>query len=388
MAKIFTDGTAEFRIDKVIPYQLERNTEYDIGDIAYVMTLGAKKYLECTKGGYTSTEYIEIPNDAKTGSTYTDGAVTWVVKTSTNKEYVDNKIAEFFSNTSGELKGNASTASKLQTARTINVTDADGTNTGTGASFNGTANATVKLPATIKANLTGNAASATKATQDSDGNQINTTYLKRSGGTMTGDIDMAKHNIIGGTSTNTGIYCAGNDNGGTLGTTGANINIKSWYGVGFINGLSSSNTYNEVTVGIDVRKGIVHAKSFDGNATSATKLATARTINGVSFDGTKDITISSDAIESKDVSNPNAWWVKLKGGLIIQGGRHTTGSDAFSLPIAYPNAILSTVAIGEGTIKEFVRLIGYNKTSIALQSVTREGSDAGARPIQWISMGY
>jgi len=31
--------------------------------------------------------------------------------------------------------------------------------------------------------------SATKATQDSDGNAINTTYLKRSGGTMTGAIN-------------------------------------------------------------------------------------------------------------------------------------------------------------------------------------------------------
>lgn len=34
----------------------------------------------------------------------------------------------------------------------------------------------------------GNATSATKATQDSDGNAINTTYLKKSGGTMTGTI--------------------------------------------------------------------------------------------------------------------------------------------------------------------------------------------------------
>lgn len=37
--------------------------------------------------------------------------------------------------------------------------------------------------------LNGNATSATKATQDSDGNQINTTYLKLSGGTMTGTLN-------------------------------------------------------------------------------------------------------------------------------------------------------------------------------------------------------
>ena len=52
----------------------------------------------------------------------------------------------------------------------------------------------MNLPGTIKANLSGNAATATKATNadratgDSDGNTINTTYLKRSGGTVTGNV--------------------------------------------------------------------------------------------------------------------------------------------------------------------------------------------------------
>ena len=39
--------------------------------------------------------------------------------------------------------------------------------------------------------ITGNANTATKATQDSDGNQINTAYLKLSGGTMTGKIKLS-----------------------------------------------------------------------------------------------------------------------------------------------------------------------------------------------------
>lgn len=52
----------------------------------------------------------------------------------------------------------------------------------------------MNLPGTIKANLSGNASTATKATNadratgDSDGNAINTTYLKRSGGTVTGNV--------------------------------------------------------------------------------------------------------------------------------------------------------------------------------------------------------
>lgn len=108
------------------------------------------------------------------------------------------------------LSGNASTATKLQTTRTINGTnfdgsanittskwgtarnvyikDSDGTNTSAAVSVDGSANISLKLPSTIKASLSGNATSATKATNDSDGNAINTTYLKKSGGTMTGTL--------------------------------------------------------------------------------------------------------------------------------------------------------------------------------------------------------
>lgn len=52
--------------------------------------------------------------------------------------------------------GNAATATKLATARTINIKDSSSTNTGTGASFDGNENVTIKLPGTIKANITGN----------------------------------------------------------------------------------------------------------------------------------------------------------------------------------------------------------------------------------------
>lgn len=128
----------------------------------------------------------------------------------------NNKWENVYANKfTGALTGNAATATALQTARSINGTNFDGTgnittanwgtarnisiadataaNTGTGVSVNGSGNVTLKLPATIKANLTGNvtgnvsgssssctgnAATATKATQDSAGQQINTTYIK------------------------------------------------------------------------------------------------------------------------------------------------------------------------------------------------------------------
>ena len=56
---------------------------------------------------------------------------------------------------SGELSGNASTATQLETAIDINISDADGTNTGTKISFDGSSDVTIKLPSTIKASITG-----------------------------------------------------------------------------------------------------------------------------------------------------------------------------------------------------------------------------------------
>lgn len=135
--------------------------------------------------------------------------------------------ARFLDKLYGNLEGNASTATKLQTpraingtnfdgtgdittanwgtARTITISDNSGTNTQANTGINGSTNFTLKLPATIKANLTGKATSA-------------------------GTADSATTATTAGTTT--------------------------------------------------------------GNAGSATKLQTARTINGTSFDGTGNITTS------------------------------------------------------------------------------------------------
>ena len=52
----------------------------------------------------------------------------------------------------------------------------------------GTVTGSVEVTGGITANVTGNADTATNATNDSNGNQIDTTYLPLSGGTLTGDI--------------------------------------------------------------------------------------------------------------------------------------------------------------------------------------------------------
>ena len=113
------------------------------------------------------------------------------------------------------VSGNAGTATKLQTARTVQV-DLASTK---GVSFDGSADVTPGVKGILPVanggtgNSTGNAPSATKATQDASGNVITSTYatkaemntvkttadnaLPKSGGTMTGPINMNGQNVTG-----------------------------------------------------------------------------------------------------------------------------------------------------------------------------------------------
>lgn len=60
------------------------------------------------------------------------------------------------------LDGNASTATKLQTARTFHITDSSATYNGANVSFDGTGDVTLHMPSTFAGSLKGNADTATK----------------------------------------------------------------------------------------------------------------------------------------------------------------------------------------------------------------------------------
>lgn len=82
-----------------------------------------------------------------------------------------------FNTVTATLNGNAATASKLATPRTLSLTGkAAGSTT-----FDGSANASINVTSV-------NADTATKATQDGAGNVITNTYLKKAGDTATGDL--------------------------------------------------------------------------------------------------------------------------------------------------------------------------------------------------------
>jgi len=174
------------------------------------------------------------------------------------------------------ISGNAGTATALQTARTIN-----------GVSFNGTANITVadatKLP------LTGGTINAGAISYDAGAVQYVTNRWLTSGvlrWAMGREADgntfqLWHYNTSGAFvrafsfNGSTGALSAGSFTGSASGLT----DIPATQLTGVVPDANLSGTYTGV--------------SITGNAATATKLATARTINGVAFDGSANITISS-----------------------------------------------------------------------------------------------
>jgi len=141
--------------------------------------------------GNVIADTYETKADAATHLSKSDAAGTYLSKADAASAYVQTgavdqtiagtktfskPIAGSVTGSSGSCTGNAASATKLQTARTINGTNfdgsgnittanwgtarnisiTDGTNTSTAVSVNGSANVSLTLPATIKATFVGN----------------------------------------------------------------------------------------------------------------------------------------------------------------------------------------------------------------------------------------
>jgi hypothetical protein len=176
--------------------------------------------------------------------------------------------ANLVGDVTGNVTGNASTATALQTARTIG-----------GVSFNGTAN--INLPGV---NIAGN--------QDTTGNAATATALQTA-------------RLIGGVSFNgsADINLPGVNTAGNQSTTGNAATATTLQTARTINGVSFNGSANITlpTVNTSGDQTIAGVKTFSstitgavsGNAGTATALQTARTINGVSFNGTANITLAT-----------------------------------------------------------------------------------------------
>jgi hypothetical protein len=153
----------------------------------------------------------------------------------------------------GDITGNAGSADRLSTARTIN-----------GTPFDGQQNVTIKSSTTNK---------LVRGTyifgSDFDGS-LETTW----------SVDATPSNVVGK------LVARNSEGGFSAGTISANFvgNVT-----GNVTASSGTSTFNVVQANTFV------GATLTGNANSATQLATPRQINGVNFNGTSDITVPAAA---------------------------------------------------------------------------------------------
>jgi hypothetical protein len=201
----------------------------------------------------------------------------------------------------GPLTGNASTATTLQTARTIN-----------GVSFDGSADITISGSTTNAATFNAGGAGAAAGTTF-DGSVARTISYNTigapsiSGANATGTWGIS---VSGNSGTATKLATARNINGVafdgtaniTIPATAANAVTFNNSGSGNATGItydgSAAITVSYNTLGAPSTTGANASGTWNiailGNAASATALQTARNINGVSFDGTGNITITAN----------------------------------------------------------------------------------------------
>ena len=226
-----------------------------------------------------------------------------------------------------------------------------------------------KIKSTFEGNLTG---TATKATQDADGNVISSTYLKLSGGTMTGTIkgvDSVGEKTffdIGSVDRNTTILRIHDKVDDTANAKGAFGYTLKYLGSGsgvenrlvlYADNLEAANqvaaismTNNgKITFGEEVTAATFKG-SLNGNAATATKLQTARTIalggiitGSTTFDGSgnKTITTTIDGFSTvqtitKSMKLTTAW---QDTGILT--GHLSAGSGSYLVQVTINNGSAS-----------------------------------------------
>lgn len=220
----------------------------------------------------------------------------------------------FTGDLTGAVTGNASTATTLQTARTIN-----------GVSFNGSANITITANTnntlSIGSYLTGsNFNGSTATTWAVDATTTNTAskiVARDVAGSFAANVVTASSLVgplTGNASTATTLQTARTINGVSFNgsanitiTANTNATLSSGaYIVGANFDGSTARTWNVDATDLATASKVVArdasgnfaantiTAALTGNASTATALKTARTINGVSFDGTGNITVTAN----------------------------------------------------------------------------------------------
>lgn len=154
------------------------------GSLLKIGTVDAKKFLAGPASSSGTARYRTIvASDLPEAKADASGIVTTEAQTFEGAKTFNKPII-------GDINGNAGTATKLETARSFKIADADSTNiSAAGVDFDGTKNVTLKLPATIKAALTGNAdtASQVKTVKASTGTNHYISFVDSDNATATAE---------------------------------------------------------------------------------------------------------------------------------------------------------------------------------------------------------
>lgn len=202
--------------------------------------------------------------------------------------------------------------------------------------------------------VSGNASTATKATADASGNNIANTYAKKTDTYTKTEVDTIKDHIISKPLVGNDVlwdYLHRLGGNPTLPTTNAELNALGVFMSYFtqnkianqpgqygqlLNLPADRGTKESAQLWIEQPSGKMYRRSGNGSIS----------INDVPFTRFLDTDdLSAAGVVAGNVSNANAWWVKLGGAvpLIIQGG-HNQVQSTVTFPISFSNAALGVMA--------------------------------------------
>jgi len=209
---------------------------------------------------------------------------------------------------SGNLKGNADTASRFETARTINGIVYDGTNN-----------------ITITASTTGNLVKGDYIIGSNFNGAVSTTW----------SVDATADNIIG--------KVVARDSAGNF--SAGKITADEFIGLhrGNVSVNAGISTFDRI-----VCNSIAGAE-FAGNAFSATRLQPGRNINGVLFNGTQDITISA---ASSTLTGTNLASNVINSSLRTVGTLNSLTTTDFGITIGSTSQIRISIESNVPTIRD------------------------------------
>jgi len=321
-----------------------------LGDPTSAQDAATKAYIDSELSSLSSTTLTEGDTNFAISDSGT-GTITATVDNTTHSTFAAAGITLSQGNFVGDLTGNADTASAWQTARTLSLT---GAVTGS-ASVDGSGNVSLATTATADPTLTlsgdasgsatftnlGNATLTVTVADDSHNHIIGNVdglqtaldaKLALAGGTMSGNIAMGSNsitNVADPSSAQDAATKAYVDSGlsslsSTTLTEGNTNVVVADSGTGTVTVTVDGSTHSTfAAAGITLAQGAFVGDvtgDVTGNADTATALATARTIGGVSFDGSANINLPGvNTAGNQDTSGNAATATALETARTIAG---------------------------------------------------------------------